>query len=156
MLATGPLALSNTGVKGHSSRPLPPAQTQQRRYYTALDFPHADLTCILYRTSLFLRSHPPLWMASYDSSSKGVIRPPQTCLAYLMGNQDHPPQLAKPPSSRSAGPAHLLLLFRFIVIPRLAGSLLEFHFPSQHTANGQHPNKRPGCDRVGQASLQGS
>ena len=96
-------------------------------------------------------------MASSDLSSKGVIRPPQTCLAYLMGTQDRPPQpLAKPPSSRSAGPAPLLLLPRFIVIPHLAGFPLEFLLHYQHTANGQHQNKRLGRDREGQASLQGS
>jgi hypothetical protein len=155
-VATSFLALSNTGVKGRSSRPLPPTQSQQRRYYTVLDFPHVDLTCVLCRTGLLLRSHLPLWMASSDLSSKGMIRPPQTCLAYLMGTQDHPLQLAKPPSLRSAGPARLLLLLRFIVIPRLSVSPLEFLLPPQHTANGPHPNKRLGRDRVGQASLRGS
>jgi hypothetical protein len=106
---------------------------------------------------MLLITHPPLWTASYDSSSKGVIRPPQTCLAYLMGTQDHPPQLAKPPSSRSAGPAHRLLLHRrFIVIPHLAGSPLAFLLHSLHTINGQHPNKRLGRGRVGRVYLQES
>ena len=95
-------------------------------------------------------------MASPDLSSQGMIRPPQTFLAYLMGTQDRPPLLAKLPSSRSAGPVPLLLLLRFIVIPRLAGFPLEFLLHSQHTANGQHQNKRLGRDRVGRAYLQGS
>ncbi len=141
-----------------------PQGLQLKYFHTVLDFPHVDLTCLLCRTAVLLLWHPPLCqslrMASYNLSSEGVIlrlRPPQTCLAYLMGTQDHPPQHAKPPSSRSAGPARLLLLLRwFIVIPRLAYSPPVFLLHSQRTVNGLHPNKRLGRDRVGRAYLQGS